>query len=88
MLDACSQQVIGYAASTRLDTELTLEALRMAIAVRKPGPGIIHHSKTLRYEELYLCEYETMENVMTRLPYFIEEYNSLTSLYGHSRITV
>ncbi len=32
--------------------------------------------KTLKYEEVYLCEYETMEDVMTRLPYFIEEvYN-------------
>ena len=32
--------------------------------------------KTLKYEEVYLCEYETLEDVMTRLPYFIEEvYN-------------
>ena len=116
MLDACSRRVIGYAVSARLDTALTLEALRMAMAVRKPGPGIIHHSdqgvqyasdeyidelkcygfeismartgnpyenarmesffKTLKYEEVYLCEYETMADVMTRLPYFIEEvYN-------------
>ncbi len=44
MLDACSGRVIGCAVSTRLDTELTLEAHRMAIAVCKPGPGIIHHS--------------------------------------------
>ncbi len=29
--------------------------------------------KTLRYVEVYLCEYETMEDVMARLPYFIEE---------------
>ena len=32
--------------------------------------------KTLKYEEVYLCEYETFEDVMERLPYFIEEvYN-------------
>ena len=32
--------------------------------------------KTLKYEEVYLCEYETYEDVVTRLPYFIEEvYN-------------
>ena len=83
----------------------------MAIAVRKPGPGIIHHSgqgvqyasgeyvdelkrhgfeismarsgnpyenarmesffKMLKYEEVYLCEYETLGDVMARLPYFI-----------------
>ncbi len=32
--------------------------------------------KTLKYEEVNLCEYETYEDVMTRLPYFIKEvYN-------------
>ena len=32
--------------------------------------------KTLKYEEVHLCEYETYEDVMTRFPYFIEEvYN-------------
>ena len=44
ILDACSRRVIGYAISTRIDTVLTLEALRMAIAERRPGPGVIHHS--------------------------------------------
>jgi len=44
ILDACSRRVIGYAVSTGLDTTLTLEALRMAIAERKPSPGVIHHS--------------------------------------------
>jgi len=112
ILDACSRRVIGYAVSTRIDTALTLKALRMAIAERRPGPGVIHHSdqgvqyacveyidelkrhgfeismarignpyenatmegffKTLKYEEVYLCEYETFGDVMTRLPYFIE----------------
>ena len=36
--------MIGHALSTGIDTMLTLEALRMAIAQRKPGAGIIHHS--------------------------------------------
>jgi putative transposase len=107
ILDAYSRRVIGYAVSTGLDTALTLEALRMAIAQRRPGPGVIHQSdqgvqyasgeyvdelkihgflvsmaragnpyenaiiesffKTLKYEEVYLCEYETFEDVVARL---------------------
>ncbi len=100
-----------------LETALTLEALRLAIAERRPDPGVIHHSdqgvqyaseeyvdelkshgfvismsrtgnpydnarmesffETLKYEEVYLCEYQTFQDVVTRLPYFIEEvYNT------------
>jgi putative transposase len=32
--------------------------------------------KTLKYEEVNLCEYETFEDVVARLPYFVDEvYN-------------
>ena len=116
ILDACSRKVIGYAISPRLDASLPLEALRMAISRRSPGPGITHHSdqgvqyasaeyieelkargfsismsrrgnpydnarmesffKTLKQEEVYLYEYETIDDVLERLPHFIEEvYN-------------
>jgi len=116
ILDAYSRRVIGYAISTGLETSLTLEALRMAITRRSPGPGLIHHSdqgvqyaseeyvdelrrhgfrismaragnpyenarmesffKTLKYEEVYLFDYETLADVLERIPYFMEEvYN-------------
>ena len=116
ILDAYSRKVVGYAVSMSLDTTLTLQALRMAIARRRPGPGVIHHSdqgvqyasseyvdelnrhgfqismthtgnpyenavmesffKTLKYEEVYLWEYESYQDVVTRLPHFLEEvYN-------------
>jgi putative transposase len=116
ILDAFSRKVIGYSVSTALDTTLTLQALRMAISVRKPSPGVIHHSdqgvqyasseyvaelkghefeismaragnpyenammesffKTLKHEEVNLCEYESFKDVVARLPDFLEEvYN-------------
>ena len=44
VLDAYSRRVVGYAISTRIDTALTLKALRMAIEGRCPEPGCVHHS--------------------------------------------
>jgi len=36
--------------------------------------------KTLKYEEIYLCEYEALKDVMTRLPCFIQK------VYNHERL--
>jgi transposase InsO family protein len=120
ILDAYSRKVIGYAVSTSVDSSLTLEALKMAIARRQPSPGVIHHSdqgvqyasgeyvdelkrhgflismactgnpyenammesffKTLKHEEVNLCEYEDYQDVVARLPHFLEE------VYNHKRL--
>ena len=44
ILDLHSRKVIGWAISKRIDHELTLSALRMALERRKPPRGVIHHS--------------------------------------------
>lgn len=116
LLDRYSRKVIGWAISKRIDAELCLAALKIALDTRKPPPGCIHHSdrgvqyacreyvalleaanmkismsrtanpydnahmesffKTLKYEEVHLSNYETYDDVIERLPHFIEQvYN-------------
>lgn len=116
LLDLFSRKVIGWALSERIDAELTLAALEMAVEEREPAAGCIHHSdrgvqyachayveelkaagmmismagkgnpyenavaesfiKTLKYEEVYLWDYQSVEDVRERIPYFLEEvYN-------------
>jgi putative transposase len=122
ILDAFSRKVIGYAVSRSMDSNLVLAALQMAVANRKPGIGVIHHSdrgvqyasieytdvlkeqgfqismsgkgnpydnatmesffKTLKHEEVYLYEYETLSDVENRLPYFIEQVYNLKRLHS------
>ena len=44
ILDAFSRRVIGWALERTLENELTLGALRMALAGREVRPGLVHHS--------------------------------------------
>jgi putative transposase len=44
VLDAYSRRVIGWALDRSLEDELTLAALRMALARRIVEPGLVHHS--------------------------------------------
>ena len=44
VLDLFSRRVVGWATSDRLHKELALNALRRAIAIRRPSPGLIHHA--------------------------------------------
>ena len=120
ILDLFSRKVVGWGISKRINAELAVQALRMAIEERRPLPGCIHHSdqgvqycskeyvelltewgfrismsrkgnpydnawaesfmRILKYEEIYLSEYETYEDVVNRLPRFIE------GIYNRKRI--
>ena len=42
--DLCDKKIVGYAFSERIDTNLTISALNMAISRRKPSNGLIFHS--------------------------------------------
>jgi len=116
ILDLFSRRAIGWALSKRINTQLCLAALKMAIEARSPEPGCIHHSDrgaqyasdeyvelltsngfeismsrkgncwdnafvesffgTLKREEVYLCDYQDINDVIRRLPQFIEDlYN-------------
>jgi putative transposase len=116
VLDLFSRKVIGWALSDRIDAELSVQALRMALEEREPVRDCIHHSdrgvqyachayveelraagmrismarkgnpydnaaaesfmKTLKCEEVYLWDYQTVKDVKERIPYFLEEvYN-------------
>jgi transposase InsO family protein len=44
VLDLYSRRVVGWAFSPQLNTALALAALRMALAQRRPAPGLLHHS--------------------------------------------
>lgn len=44
IVDAFSRRAVGYAVDDHMRTDLTLEALRMAIRRRRPSPGLVHHS--------------------------------------------
>jgi putative transposase len=57
ILDVFSRRIVGWAISKSLDRRFTIEALKMAIELRKPLPGTIHHSdKGLQYACLEYVE--------------------------------
>jgi putative transposase len=116
LLDAYSRRCIGWALSRRIDAQLALVALQMALQTRSVTPDLMHHSdqgvqyasyeyvtvlhehkiqismsrsgnpydnakaerfmRTLKYEEVYMNDYETLAEVRSSVQHFIEEvYN-------------
>ncbi len=44
VIDCCSRRVVGWSIADHLGAELVVDALEMAVAHRRPGPGLVHHS--------------------------------------------
>jgi len=44
VMDLYSRRIVGWSAGPRMKTALPLEALNRAIALRRPPPGLMHHS--------------------------------------------
>lgn len=44
LVDLFSRKVVGWSMSETLESTITQDALRMALADRHPAPGLIHHS--------------------------------------------
>jgi transposase InsO family protein len=44
IIDRFSRRIAGWPMSERIDRQLALDALRMALAQRRPPRGLIHHS--------------------------------------------
>jgi putative transposase len=44
ILDLFSRAVVGWAMSSQITRQLTLQALTMALGRRRPPPGLLHHS--------------------------------------------
>ena len=44
VMDLCSRKIVGWSMADHMETTLVSDALRMAIAGRSPGEGLLHHS--------------------------------------------
>ena len=44
VIDLCTRRVVGWAMADHMKIDLVSDALAMALARRRPGPGLLHHS--------------------------------------------
>jgi putative transposase len=42
--DSYSRLIVGWSMATHMRSSLVVDALKMALARRRPGPGLVHHS--------------------------------------------
>lgn len=66
VLDLYSRRIVGWATSDRLKKDLALNALRRAIALRGPPPGLIHHSD--RGSQYCSDDYQRLLKVQSIVP--------------------
>jgi putative transposase len=67
LLDLYSRRVIGWAMSANPDLHMVIEVLHMALMLRRPHQGLIHHTDQgatyqHRLTEHVCCEYESKGN--------------------------
>jgi putative transposase len=44
VMDLYSRRIVGWSMASRMTSRLVKDALKLAIAQRQPGPGLVHHS--------------------------------------------
>jgi len=44
VMDLASRRIVGWSMAEHMRAELVLDAMRMAVDARSPGPGLMHHS--------------------------------------------
>jgi transposase InsO family protein len=55
VIDLFARRVVGWAVADRLHRELALAALRTALIMRRPAPGLIHHADRGSHPQKTVC---------------------------------
>jgi putative transposase len=68
VIDLYSRKLVGYAIADHMRTDLVTDALDMAIAARRPGPGVIFHSdRGTQYTSSEFARYCTKHKIRRSL---------------------
>jgi len=69
VIDLCSRRIVGWSMADHMRVELVSDALKMAIAHRRPGEGLLHHSdRGVQYaseDYMYLLQSHQMQISMS-----------------------